>query len=213
MEAREGMEKGAMVGEILAQLEEGAGPEGPAVRHLQDVQGLLDKNQCASPPSLHPLSLARILPRVPGPALPWAALFRPPRVSPAVPACRRSRTRAWRMFLSPQPLAAFAAPELTGGRGGRMLMSEISQNQRRGGPEDLAANHALIKEADENMREMLTQYEETTSELLGLARGEEPRVPPGDEGAQPAPQPAAPEWGALGEGAPGGASLGGVTPQ
>ena len=48
-------------------------------------------------------------------------------------------------------------------------MSEISQNQRRGGPEALAANHALIREADGNMREMLTQYKETTSELLELA--------------------------------------------
>ena len=47
-------------------------------------------------------------------------------------------------------------------------MSEISQNQRRGGPEALAANHALIREADGNMREMLTQYKETTSELLEL---------------------------------------------
>ena len=50
-------------------------------------------------------------------------------------------------------------------------MSEISQNQRRGGPEALAANHALIREADGNMREMLTQYKETTSELLELAGG------------------------------------------
>ena len=51
-------------------------------------------------------------------------------------------------------------------------MSEISQNQRRGGPEALAANHALIREADGNMREMLTQYKETTSELLELASGD-----------------------------------------
>ena len=50
-------------------------------------------------------------------------------------------------------------------------MSEISQNQRRGDPEALAANHALIREADGNMREMLTQYKETTSELLELAGG------------------------------------------
>ncbi len=54
---------------------------------------------------------------------------------------------------------------------GRTLMSEISQNQRRGDPEALAANHALIREADGNMREMLTQYKETTSELLELVGG------------------------------------------
>ena len=59
----------------------------------------------------------------------------------------------------------------------RALMMEISQNQRQSGPAALAANHALIKEADGNMREMLTQYEETTSKLLNLVQAAE--QPPG----------------------------------
>lgn len=73
-------------------------------------------------------------------------------------------------------------------------MSEISQNQRRGGPEALAANHALIREADGNMREMLTQYKETTSELLELVGG----GAGGGQGGGP------PKDGPPGDGPPGG---------